>query len=437
MTNSPISRPNDEHAHSVEDALAQAVARAAELVAEVEERSERLDAANHELAAANVRAAELVVELQSRREELEWANASLRQVDESNRRLLRVAAHDLRGGLAGVDAMLELGDTASARTEVDRLARLLEELLGESRQDLDHVVLRAQVVRLEGLLDDAVRAHQPAALRKEQTIRWSCVPDEVRLDADPIRLRQVVDNLLSNAVKFGPRGGAVSIEATEVRGAVTLTIRDEGQGFEAEDLERVFGEFEMLSARPTAGESSHGIGLSIVRRIVEAHGGTVTARNRTDRSGAEFRIDLPAPVQVGCACRILVVDDEAVNRRYLRAQLERVGHTVEECEDGQDAVFRILNAAPDYYDLALLDLEMPILGGLDVLRRVRSMGGDRVDVPFVVVTGHTDSEVLSDALDAGASDLVIKPLRSPGVRCLLRRWCVARGSASAAPTARR
>ena len=100
-------------------------------------------------------------------------------------------------------------------------------------------------------------------------------------------------------------------------------------------------------------------------------------------------------------------------------------------------MFRVLNAAPDYYDLALLDLEMPGLGGLDVLRRVRSMGSDRIGLPFVVVTGHTDSEVLSGALDAGAADVVIKPLRSPGVRCLLRRWCVARRAESTPPPARR
>ncbi|MBK8975678.1 MAG: hybrid sensor histidine kinase/response regulator [Planctomycetes bacterium] len=420
---------DQQHGEQVTRALGAAVARSAELVVDLEERTAELDRANRELAAANVRGAELVAELQCRREELEWANASLRHADESNKRLLSAAAHDLRGGLGRILGFAECvgaGDTSMVgrlEQEAGRLVELLERLLGDSRDESDHIVLRPQAVLLEQLIADVATSHGPDAARKDQRLVVSSAPDEIRLDADPVRLRQAIDNLVSNAIKFSPPGSRIEVIALETRGDVEISVIDEGPGLTEDDLARVFGEFQRLSARPTGGEASHGVGLSIVRSIAEAHGGTARAKNRGDRKGARFSILLPSPVRPGDVRRVLVVDDERSNRRLLVAQLERAGHTTEECADGAEAVCRVLSGAPGWFDLVLMDLEMPGMDGLGAATRIREGGHDADRLPIVAVTGHTDRAHVVAVLDSGMNDLLAKPVRAAGVRCLLRRWC--------------
>lgn len=424
MPNTPPA-PDEETARS----LATAVARSAELVAELEDRTTRLDTANGELAAANARSAELVAELQSQREELEWANANLRQEGEARKRLLGVVAHDLRGGLGSVLALAEqvrdthAGDAAKRLPrEIARLLKLLETLLGGSQEDADHLVLRAQSLAMERVLADIVEAHRHTAERKDQHLHLTCAPAEIRLDADPIRLRQALDNLLSNAIKFTPHGGRIDVMAIETRGDVEISVSDDGPGLTADDLDRVFGEFSRLSATPTGGEASHGLGLAIVQRIAVAHGGSAHAANRGKRGGACFRIHLPAPVTPGDRRRVLLVDDDRGNRRLLGSQLERLGLYFEECEDGAEAISRVLSAAPGYYDLVLMDVEMPGMTGLEATERIRQGGIDTARLPIVAVTGHADAEHVHEALRRGMNDIVTKPLRNPAVRCLLRRW---------------
>ncbi|MEO0481621.1 MAG: sensor histidine kinase [Planctomycetota bacterium] len=297
--------------------LARASSASAEVLAELEASQERLSNVGRDLGAANARSAALAERLQNQREELEWTNAQLTAVNEQTKHVLAVMAHDLQGGLGGITSLVdqvasdlrEIGQVDSGSLEFldlvaaegDRLRSLLEELLLDVRAARHPDSLREQDIDLCSMIDSVVMSHLSSALRKHQSITAlafetgeDAVPGtEVRVD--PVYLRQILDNLLSNAIKYSPQGGSIEIQvrkALPTAGRVSLSICDRGPGFTAQDLEKIFGEFTTLSARPTGGELSHGLGLAIVRRLVELHGGRIEARNRSD-GGAEFVFDLP------------------------------------------------------------------------------------------------------------------------------------------------
>jgi signal transduction histidine kinase len=159
--------------------------------------------------------------------------------------------------------------------------------------DAFDISIRREPVDIAGLVGEVAEANQPLAVNKQQTIAVSAPPDFVTMcDAD--RMREAIDNLVSNAIKYSPIGGRITMLVSHEQNNTIIRIADQGAGLSPEDLGRLFGRFQRLSAKPTAGESSTGLGLSIVKRIIDMHGGQVTADSEGPGQGSTFTIILPA-----------------------------------------------------------------------------------------------------------------------------------------------
>ncbi|RPJ48205.1 MAG: response regulator, partial [Candidatus Latescibacterota bacterium] len=378
--------------------LAEVNVRSAELVAELEERTDDLHGANEKLARANAISAELVAELQARREELEWANTNLRRADEERKRILSVAAHDLRGGIGGIcnvarlmeESMGGAGAEAEAhlaliRSESERILRLLDSLLEEAQTDAGRLEIQPLPTDLSQLVREAIRFHENRAHAKGQLLAGELPDKAIVVEADGLRLRQALDNLISNAVKYGLPSTRIVVRLRETKREAEISVFDEGPGLTEEDLTKVFGEFCRLSAKPTGGEESHGLGLAIARRLVEAHGGGIWAENRVDRTGAHFGFRIPRSTGEAVQLRILVVDDGLINRSIAKKFLEKDGHAVELATDGREAIDRVANAP---YDIVLMDVEMPGMTGTDAVREIRKTEDPNRRVPVIALTGH-------------------------------------------------
>jgi signal transduction histidine kinase len=169
---------------------------------------------------------------------------------------------------------------------------MVDHLISDAMADAFDISIRREPVDIAGLVSEVADANQPLALNKQQTITVSAPPNVVTMcDAD--RMREAIDNLISNAIKYSPIGGKITVLVTQ-RGANTvIRVTDQGAGLSPEDLGRLFGRFQRLSAKPTAGESSTGLGLSIVKRIIDMHGGQVTADSGGPGQGSTFTVMLP------------------------------------------------------------------------------------------------------------------------------------------------
>ncbi|MBM3319858.1 MAG: response regulator [Candidatus Eisenbacteria bacterium] len=412
--------------------LAEANVRSAELVAELEERSEELHRANEKLARANAISAELVAELQARREELEWANTNLRRAGEEKKRILGVAAHDLRGGIGGIHNLATLlaesiagaaGEVAQhvalLREESGRLLRLLESILEEARTGAGKLEIQRVPTDLGLLVREATRFHEGNAHGKGQLL-VADVPDPAPVvEADSLRIRQVLDNLVSNAIKYAPGSTRITVRVSETGNEALVSVLDEGPGLSDEDLQKAFGEFCRLSAKPTGGEESHGLGLAIARRIVEAHEGRIWAENREDARGAHFGFALSREGAEISALRILVVDDGSINRSIAKKFLEKAGHSVDVASDGREAIACL---SRERYDLVLMDVEMPGTSGLDATVEIRSSEDPERRIPIIALTGHADKESREACLRAGMNDVVVKPFDPKTLRLAVNRW---------------
>jgi signal transduction histidine kinase len=179
------------------------------------------------------------------------------------------------------------------RDATRRLTTMVDHLISDAMADAFDITIRREPVDVAGLVREVADANQPLAVNKQQTITVSAPPNFVTMcDAD--RIREAIDNLVSNAIKYSPIGGRITMLVSDEKNNTVIRIADEGAGLSPEDLGRLFGRFQRLSAKPTAGESSTGLGLSIVKRIIDMHGGEVTADSAGPGQGSTFTVTLPA-----------------------------------------------------------------------------------------------------------------------------------------------
>jgi signal transduction histidine kinase len=170
---------------------------------------------------------------------------------------------------------------------------MVDHLISDAMADAFDITIRREPVDIAALVGEVTNANQPLAVNKQQSITVSAAPNLVTMcDAD--RIREAIDNLISNAVKYSPIGGKISVQVGHEANKTVIRVVDEGAGLSPEDIGRLFGRFQRLSAKPTAGESSTGLGLSIVKRIIDMHGGEVTANSGGPGQGSTFTITLPA-----------------------------------------------------------------------------------------------------------------------------------------------
>jgi signal transduction histidine kinase/CheY-like chemotaxis protein len=251
-------------------------------------------------------------ELTSANERLDSQWKTLRRANEFKNEVLGTVAHDLRNPLGVILGRTELMNELVAmepppaeklrdqlghiRASAGQMTELVNDLISDAMMDAHNIAIRHERVDLAPILGEIVTANRALAEKKEQTIQVVAPPHQF-WNCDRDRLREAVDNLVSNAIKYSPRGGRIELTMSVDGDTAVIAVRDEGAGLSQEDLARLFGRFQRLSAKPTGGESSTGLGLSIVKRIVELHGGSIDAESPGPGRGSTFTIRLPAGPQ--------------------------------------------------------------------------------------------------------------------------------------------
>jgi signal transduction histidine kinase/CheY-like chemotaxis protein len=242
----------------------------------------------------------------NRRLSAQWLR--LQRANGFKNEILGTVAHDLKNPLGVIlgrtEMLTELISTGASKegitSQIDhirdatkRLTSMVDHLISDAMADAFDITIRREPVDIAALVTDVADANQPLAVNKQQTINVSA-PSNIVTMCDTDRIREAIDNLLSNAIKYSPIGGRISVVVTHEDDNTVIRVADEGAGLSPEDLGRLFGRFQRLSAKPTAGESSTGLGLSIVKRIIDMHGGEVTANSDGPGQGSTFTIVLPS-----------------------------------------------------------------------------------------------------------------------------------------------
>lgn len=371
-----------------------------------------------------------------------------KQAEESSRlkeEFLATISHELRTPLSAIlgwARMLRLGqlspeNSAKALDTIERNARaqaqLVDDLLDVSRIITGKLRMDVRPADPNAFIDAAVEAVRPAADAKGVRIQKVIDTGAISIPGDPVRLQQVVWNLLSNAIKFTPRGGRVQIRSERVNSHLEIVVSDTGQGIAPDFLPHVFDRFRQADQKTSRHHGGMGLGLAIVRHLVEMHGGTVRAYSEGEGQGATFTVMLPiTPVyQVDSSggrvhpaardlmppddttdrldgLRILAVDDEADTRELLRQGLEYCGATVRVVGSAAEAIDAIMSSIPD---ILISDIGMPGTDGYDLIRQVRALPPDRgAKVAAIALTAYTRIEDRLQALRAGYDMHVPKPV---------------------------
>jgi signal transduction histidine kinase/CheY-like chemotaxis protein len=369
------------------------------------------------------------------------AEKALRAKDE----FLSTVSHEIRNPLNAVLGWtrilidrkeVEPEVLARALRVIDRNAaaqvRMIDDLLDVARIASGKLRLEMQTVDLLAVVSAAVDVVAPSATAKQIEVRTRLDPKTPRVLGDPQRLQQIIWNLLSNAVKFTDPGGVVEVSVARVSKVTRLAVRDTGSGISPDFLPFVFERFRQSDASSARRHGGLGLGLALVRELVELHGGTVRAESAGEGQGATFTIDLPtarsaedaraaenrrtqmsakAPSLAGL--RLLIVENEADSRELLAVTMMTCGAqvtTASSCEEALDAL-RQAAAAKNLPHVILSDLGMPKADGFDLIRKVRLLAPDDGGrVPLVAVTGYVDRYDGHRALEAGFYSHVPKPI---------------------------
>jgi PAS domain S-box-containing protein len=379
------------------------------------------------------------------------AHAEVEQASRIKDEFLATLSHELRtplNAILGWSHML-LGDAIpeqAQRHAVEVIARnatsqvrLVDEVLDISRIVRGQLQLDLQVVDVRAAIERALDTVRPAADAKELTLVTN-LSDDLATVADAERLQQVVWNLLSNAVKFTPRGGRVAVSATRHRSQAVIEVHDTGPGIPPEFLPHVFERFTQADSSTTRRYGGLGLGLAIVRHIVELHGGTVRVESAGENAGSRFIVALPlrsnaaadtgggpgtvapsVPVEDVAALAgvtVLVVDDEHDARDVLQAMLAAAGASVVLASSAQEALAVLRGAAPH---VLISDIGMAAEDGYALIRQVRALPGELGRVPALALTAYGHPADRAHALASGFDQHLVKPIRPRDLVTLLTR----------------
>jgi signal transduction histidine kinase/CheY-like chemotaxis protein len=377
------------------------------------------------------------------REAAATLEARNRERDEASRlkdEFLMTISHELRTPLTAIygwSRMLSTGQLREPQREralvaIERnakaLGQLVNDLLDVSRVVSGKLRLDVQPVAAPDVVAAAIDAIRPAAMAKNIAVATAIGPGELTVSGDAGRLQQVIWNLLSNAVRFTPSGGRIDVEVARTADSVSIAVRDSGTGIAADFLPHVFERFRQGGAGTTRTHGGLGLGLAIVRHLVELHGGTVRAENNTAGPGATFHVALPArahaaaeqhdlrlraledrrraPVRLD-GVQVLVADDDLNARELLVAVLESAGAEVRAASSSEDALMLLETWSPD---VLLSDIEMPGEDGYTLMRKVRALAGQRGHIAAVAVTAHARQDDRAKAFAAGFEWHLAKPI---------------------------
>ena len=407
----------------------------AELEMRVNERTAELAEANRALKTE-------ISERHLLEQELRNRVAVMAEDDRRKNEFLATLAHELRNPLAPIQYAYELmnlaGDNENLRDEaqailhrqVQHMVRLIDDLLDLSRITRNKLELRRDRIELTAVIEDAVETARPLLEARGHDLRVRLAPGPILVNADRTRLAQVFSNLLSNAAKFTERGGRIRLTSEREGGQIVIRVQDNGIGIAPAMLPRIFEMFVQADRSLERTQSGLGIGLTLVKRVVEMHGGTVEAKSEGIGHGTEFAVHLPidaappiedlglpaeeAP-QESTSVRVLIADDNEDALRSLAMMLRAMGHEVHTAQDGAEVLEVAATIMPS---LILMDIGMPRVNGYDAARRIREQPWGR-NITLVALTGWGLEEDKRLAAEAGFDRHVVKPAEASTLRAIL------------------
>jgi len=363
--------------------------------------------------------------------------AAIQDADRRKNEFLAMLAHELRNPLAPIrnavhvlqrGGFTEKNVTWSSEVigrQVDHLATLVDDLLDVSRIARGKVVVNRDPLRLTEVIDHALETSRPVLEKRRHHLVVQMPREEVSFNGDLVRLAQVLSNLLNNAAKFTPPGGHIVLDVSVAGGELRIAVRDNGMGIDAQLMPHVFELFTQGDQTLDRSEGGLGIGLTLVKHLVELHGGRVEARSEGRGRGAEFTIILPG-VRVAAApmppeqalareeasrniARVLVVDDVQASAESLCRLLEIEGHRVAVAGDGDAAITTAASFKPD---VVVLDIGLPGKNGFEVAAELRASGA-HADTMLVALSGYGGAEDRERGARAGFTHYLVKPADIP------------------------
>ena len=375
------------------------------------------------------------------------AEQELRMADRKKDEFLATLAHELRNPLAPLRSGLELMEVLEGQPDkmrevrqtmlrqTEQLVVLVDELLDISRLTRGTYTLRKSSVKLQTVLSDAVALSRPLLKAAGQTLKLSILNEDVFLNADSHRLVQVFGNLLNNASKYSPPGDEIHLTAALDGSDIVVSISDRGVGVAPEMQETIFEMFAQVRRPKRDGYGGLGVGLTLVKALVEMHSGRVMVQSEGLGCGSTFTVRLPIveapsgrssetePVLVEstdwAGMRVLVVDDNEVNRRVACGYLRKLGFSCDIAEDGQQALDAVKT---NPYGMVFMDCQMPIMDGFEAARQVRQLNNRNASIPIIAVTANTNPGDRENCISAGMNDYIKKPFNQAILIAAINRW---------------
>jgi signal transduction histidine kinase/ActR/RegA family two-component response regulator len=379
----------------------------------------------------------LEVQVAARRELQRSLEHRERELAESNRRkdeFLAMLSHELRNPLGAISSAVGLlgeagsGDDRVIRAQavigrqVSHLVRLVDDLLDVSRLQAGKIALALQPTDLKAIAEQALLGLAQAGRAGAHKITIEAQPAPVM--GDPARLEQVITNVLDNALKYTPDGGRIDVRVGREGQRAVVRVRDTGIGVAADRLPHIFDMFVQVDQPVDRSRGGLGLGLALVRQLVDLHGGSVRAVSEGPGAGTEIVVDLPLRLSVvperkpaagpalrGPKRRIVLVEDHADARESLRLLLEAWGHEVHDAADGVSGCELVLALKPD---VALVDIGLPGMDGYQVARAIRAHPGGQ-SIRLVALTGYGKQQDRGRAEEAGFDTHLVKPVQGPAL----------------------
>jgi two-component system, chemotaxis family, CheB/CheR fusion protein len=376
-------------------------------------------------------------------ESLRERTAALERADANKNRFLAMLAHELRNPLAAIRNAVAVAARSHAAEDLDwgmdvigrevrNFGHLIDDLLDVGRITEGKIQLRREIIDATRIVHDSVEAAKPLLEERGHEFRLLFTSTDLQLDADPIRLEQILVNLLTNAAKYTPSGGRIELVAGVEGEDVVFRVRDNGVGISPELLPQMFELFSQGDRSLDRSEGGLGIGLTLAQSLAEMHGGTITALSEGPGSGSEFVVRLPAvrdkapalpspgdgPAnEVARSGRVLVIDDHVPTAQGMARLLKLAGHDVRVAHNGFDALGEARKQRPE---VIILDIGLPGMDGYELAAQLRreECGKDAV---LIAVSGYGDEQARSRSREAGCDHHLVKPVDTEAILSLIQQ----------------
>lgn len=369
------------------------------------------------------------------------AELQLQAIDRRKDEFIATLAHELRNPLAPIQAVVELlrnkdlvdpqvlWSRGVLERQVGQIARLVDDLMEVSRVAEGKLELRRERVNLNAVIQQSIEGSRTLIDASSHDLSVSHADPPIMLDGDAGRLTQVIQNLINNAAKYTPTGGTIQVAAVRDGDAAVVTVQDSGIGISAEHLPTIFGIFAQLAPGLSRAQGGLGIGLSLVRALVERHGGNVTASSKGVGQGSEFVVRLPITLDQADELvqppaknisnsknqQVLIIDDNEDAALSLAMLLEIDGHEVRTAHDGASGMDLLLQFPAQ---IILLDIGLPDISGYEIAKQIRQRPEGRTAL-LIALTGWSQEQDKADAVAAGFDLHLTKPVDYPRLLVML------------------